>query len=54
MKHAANVWQKGKASGCRCRYNQVHLFLPRACCHYSFLSHANVPISPLLIKPTVV
>lgn len=49
-KDDANIWHKGKDASCRWRYNQVHLFLPRACCHYSFLSHANVQISLLLVK----
>lgn len=49
-KDDANIWRKGKDASCRCRYNQVHLFLPRACCHYSFLSHANVQISLPLVK----
>lgn len=49
-KDNANIWCKGKDAGCRCGYNQVHLFLPRACCHYSFLSHANVQISLVLVQ----
>lgn len=49
-KDNANTWRKGKDASRRCRYNQVHLFLPRACCHYSFLSHANVQISLTLVK----
>lgn len=49
-KDNANIWRKGKDAGCRCGYDQVHLFLPRACCHYSFLSHANVQISLVLVQ----
>lgn len=49
-KDNANIWRKGKDASCRCRYNQVHVFLPRACCHYSFLPHANVQISLPLVK----
>lgn len=48
VRNGASIWQEGKDSSCRWRCNQVHLFLPRACCRYSSLSHANVQISLLL------
>ena len=49
-KDSANIRQEGKGASCRGRYDQVQLFLPRACCHYSFLSHANVQISLRLVR----